>query len=509
MVINSRVYILFFLIFIAFFLPLGFVPLFDLDEGAFSEATREMLHSGDYITTYLNAHLRFDKPILIYWLQLLSVKLFGINEFAFRFPSAVAGTIWVSITYLFTKKFFDENKAFYTALFMIASIQIGIIAKAAIADALLNLFIAATMFSIYKFYQTNEKRHIYLTFAFMALGTLTKGPVAVMIPFVVSFLFFTMKGKFSLWLKTIFNPVGIVIFMSIAAPWYIAEYKAQGQAFIDGFFIKHNLTRFNSALESHKGSYFYYVPVLLFGFMPFTYFALKAIGKVKQYFKTDLQLFLFIWLAFVFIFFSFSVTKLPHYVIYGYTPLFILSSFVVDDKAKRGFLLYPLIFLLAFFLFLPELALWQAGKISDPFALALVQNVYDGFGMSYHIWLVCAIIISIILYLKKIEQDKFIIGIALVMILTINYVIVPAYGQLAQQPIKEAALLAKEKGYKNIIMYKITNPTFNVYYQGLVRKDNSLKSGDIVFTNVVNIDRLKQDKEILYKRNGFGLIKIK
>jgi len=69
-------------IFFGFWFNLGGVPLFDLDEGAFSEATREMLASGNYLTTYLNGALRFDKPILIYWLQALSVGSFGLDEFA-------------------------------------------------------------------------------------------------------------------------------------------------------------------------------------------------------------------------------------------------------------------------------------------------------------------------------------------------------------------------------------------------------------------------------------------
>ena len=85
------------LIGISFFAGLGSAPLFDVDEGAFSEATRVMIASGDYLTTYLNGHPRFDKPVLIYWFQVLSVKTFGLNEFAFRFPSAAASAIWAAM----------------------------------------------------------------------------------------------------------------------------------------------------------------------------------------------------------------------------------------------------------------------------------------------------------------------------------------------------------------------------------------------------------------------------
>jgi 4-amino-4-deoxy-L-arabinose transferase-like glycosyltransferase len=505
---RNQTIILYCLIFISFFAPLGWTPLFDLDEGAFSEATREMLKSGDYITTYLNGNLRFDKPILIYWLQLISIKTFGISEFSLRLPSAIASTIWAYLIYNFTKLYFDKTKAFYVVIFFVSALQINIIAKAAIADALLNMFITATMFSIYKFYQNKEPKYIYLTFLFMGFGVLTKGPVAIMIPFIVSFLFFGYKKEIKLWFKTIFNPIGIVIFLVVALPWYLLEYQAQGQLFIDGFFIKHNLSRFDSSLEHHKGNIFYFIPVLLLGFTPFTNFALKAIYKAKSYLKDDLKLFLFIWFAFVFIFFSFSGTKLPHYIIYGYTPLFILSGILVQNDIKRLRVLISLVFVLVLFLVFPDIVYATKDTIHNRFAKLTVENIYNGFGLDYHIYLGIAIIVAIIIYLKKLQTNSFIISMAFISSISVNFIIMPAYGALMQQPIKEIALLAKHKGYKDIIMYKITNPTFNVYYDGLVRKDTPPKSGDIVFTNGINIKHFP-NKEILYQKNAFGLIKIK
>ena len=86
---------LFVLVGISFFMSLGGVALFDLDEGAFTAATFEMLLRHDYITTYLNGELRFDKPILIYWLQAISASLFGTNEWGFRLPSALAAACWM------------------------------------------------------------------------------------------------------------------------------------------------------------------------------------------------------------------------------------------------------------------------------------------------------------------------------------------------------------------------------------------------------------------------------
>ena len=91
-------------VFVSFFLCLGDVPLFDLDEGAFTEATREMLQRRDFISTWLNGAPRFDKPVLIYWLQAGAVTLFGQSEWAFRLPSALCAAAWVWVIFLFVRR---------------------------------------------------------------------------------------------------------------------------------------------------------------------------------------------------------------------------------------------------------------------------------------------------------------------------------------------------------------------------------------------------------------------
>jgi len=297
---------LFVVVLISFFMPLGLVPLFNLDEGAFSEATREMLVNHDFITTYLNGALRFDKPILIYWFQALSVSVFGLNEFALRLPSAIAGALWVYSIWWFSRKYFDEKTSFLASIFMVTALQIGIIAKAAIADSLLNMTIAFAMFNIWLYLDKKDKKYLYLTFAFIGIGTLTKGPVAIMIPLVVTFIYLAIKRDLKLFFKMIFDIKGIAIFLIIAMPWYILEYQAQGMKFIDGFLLKHNIQRFDSSLEHHKGSMFYYIPVLILGFLPFTLFLGNVFKNIKEIFKNDMFLFLFIWFAFVFLFFSLS-----------------------------------------------------------------------------------------------------------------------------------------------------------------------------------------------------------
>jgi len=495
---------LIFVVLFSFFLPLGMVPLFNLDEGAFSEATREMLVNHDFITTYLNGDLRFDKPILIYWLQAISVSIFGLNEFALRLPSAIAGALWVYSIWWFANKYFDKKVAFLASIFMATSLQIGIIAKAAIADSLLNMAIAFAMFNIWLYLDTKEKKYLYFTFAFIGIGTLTKGPVAIMIPLVVTFIYLAIKKDLKLFFKMVFDIKGIAIFSIIAMPWYIAEYVDQGMKFIDGFLLKHNLQRFDSSLEHHKGSIFYYIPVLILGFLPFTLYLVDVFKNIKKIFKNDMFLFLFIWFAFVFIFFSFSGTKLPHYVIYGYTPLFIFMAYYFRG-VKFWYFSFTIFFILLLF-FVPDLAIMFKDKIKDEYAREIVENIHLYFNIDYKVSVSIIFIFILSAIFIKMSDIKKVVIIGLSFISLVNFIVLPAYAKMVELPIKEAALVAKEHNFK-VVMYRLNTPSFMVYSQNLVEKRKP-KIGDIVITKNKGLKHIKH-YSVYYHKNGIYLVKVK
>jgi 4-amino-4-deoxy-L-arabinose transferase-like glycosyltransferase len=262
---------------LAFFWQLGGPPLFDLDEGAFTEATREMIASGNYITPHKDGAPRYDKPILIYWLQAASVRLFGLNELALRLPSALAASAWVLAMWVFVRQRLDNPTATVAALTMVLSLQVSLIAKAAVADALLNLFIALTFFDIYR-YSLEPRRALALrAFLWMALGFLTKGPVAVFFPLVVSLAFFLSRGEARVLLRAAFTPLGWLIFLAVAGPWYLAIYLDNGPGFFESFFLKHNVGRFGGTLHGHSGSIVYYFLVLPLILLPFTGWFLRLL----------------------------------------------------------------------------------------------------------------------------------------------------------------------------------------------------------------------------------------
>jgi 4-amino-4-deoxy-L-arabinose transferase-like glycosyltransferase len=114
--------VLYFTIFLSFF-RLGSVTLFDVDEDVFSEATKEMVESGNWITPTYNGENHYDKPILFYWIMTVSYKLYGINEFGARFPSAVASCLLIFSLFFFVKGFQDEKTALYAAISSVLSIR--------------------------------------------------------------------------------------------------------------------------------------------------------------------------------------------------------------------------------------------------------------------------------------------------------------------------------------------------------------------------------------------------
>ena len=125
---------------VSFFFNLSAIPLFDVDEGAFSEATREMFERGDFISPYLNGVPRYDKPILIYWLQAASVAVFGFEPFAFRLPSALAATLWVLAVSAFVRKVRSPQLGYYAGIVTALCLAVSVIGKAATADALPERF---------------------------------------------------------------------------------------------------------------------------------------------------------------------------------------------------------------------------------------------------------------------------------------------------------------------------------------------------------------------------------
>ena len=497
---------LYFLIIFALFLPLGLCPLFDLDEGAFTEATREMLLSGNYLTTYLEGKLRFDKPILTYWLQAISTVLFGTNEVAFRLPSSLATAAWANSLYQFCKKHLSQKQALTCVILFISCILINIIGKAAISDAILNLCITSSMLNLYNFLTFNEKKHLRMLYIASAFGFLTKGPIALLIPG-VTIAIYSMLSRDLESIKALYDPLGFVCFLAIGTPWYICEYMEQGQRFIEGFFFKHNLNRFANPMEKHSGNIFYYIPILLIGLMPFTGYYLHAMQYIDEMKKDPLQRFMLVWFGFVLIFFSLAATKLPHYIVYGIPPLLIIASQHSEKTEDQRWISYPLVIIFIIFTVTPELLHANIKWIQDPNTRFVANTIQKVFSSPYpEIMTLCAFG-GLIPWIKTngLSQHTKMLITTLCFSVSINYVITPRIASIEQVPIKHAAQHMQQIP-QSVVPYRINTPSFSVYSKKLFNdKDPSL--GDIILLRNKDLGDFN-NYTTLFNENGIYLIKL-
>jgi 4-amino-4-deoxy-L-arabinose transferase-like glycosyltransferase len=180
--------------------------------------------------------------------------------------------------------------------------------------------------------------------------------------------------------------------------------------------------------------------------LPNTAFLIKGIAGVKKFMRKDLNLFLVIWFMFVFIFFSLAGTKLHHYVVYGYVPLFILMAQATSEiKYTAAHLAWPLAFLLLLF-FLPEIAARLQPQIGDEFARYVIADALPLFGLEYKLITGgAALVITALLFVRPVPGMVKIVVAGLIFVVVINLYIVPIAGRIMQQPVKEAALLAKKE----------------------------------------------------------------
>ncbi len=510
---------------LSFFWQLGAMPLYDLDEGAFTEATREMLDSGNFITPHKDGEPRYDKPALIYWLQAGSTQMLGFNELALRLPSALAATLWVLALWLFVRKRLDAPTATVAGLAMALSLQVSLIGKAAVADALLNLFITLTFFEIYRYYldpDPKTNRHSVLrAYLWMALGFLTKGPVAVFFPVLASFLFFLSEIRWSKaslkvfwrWFRAAFAPLGWLVFLLVAGPWYLAIYLDDGADFFRSFFLDHNAGRFGEAMQGHTGFPGYYLVILLLILLPFTGWMLNLVKSYRSAWSDPLDRFLWIWFLTVLVFFSFSGTKLPHYLLYGATPLFILMARYRDGLTNRWLAFVPPLTFVALLVALPFI-LDVAMVLSDkPYETILLEEGRRAIDQGYGIAALAGLAATVLLMLwsrPPLWQRLVLAGI--VQTLVVYGAVAPRVLETLQGPVKEAALTAKRMDLPTVV-YRTSMPSFSVY-RGAITPSRAPQPGELVFLRVDKLEQLTKASpamrlELVYHRGPVALLRVR
>lgn len=317
---------------------LGSYPLFTPDEGRYSEVAREMIANHDYITPRVNGVAFLDKPILHYWLQAIAIHWFGVKEWALRFFPLLFGIVGCLLTYCSGRYLFDRRSGLLSALILATAPLYFCAAHYANLDLEVAILISGTLFSLLLAIRSEQHiRHLFClaAYCFAALAFLTKGLIAIAFPAMIVGLWILLLNRFDL-LKKMYLIAGILLFALIVCPWYILVQKAN-PAFLHYFFITQQVTRFLSSGEfNNKTIVWFYLPIVLLGFFPWTIFLLQAmqqslsnVWRERQQHPTEL--FLLLWIAVIFVFFS-----IPHSKIMGYIlPIFPALALIVGHYLSR------------------------------------------------------------------------------------------------------------------------------------------------------------------------------
>ena len=301
------------------------------DEGRYVEIPREMVSTGDYITPRLNGVKYFEKPVLFYWLESFSIKLFGLGEFTLRLWPALFALFGCLAVYGAGRRLYGRRSGLIAAAVLATSVLYYGLSRAIILDMPVSVLMTASLhsFLIGMHEVPGPRRRLYLWsfYAFSALTVLTKGLIGIVLPAMVIGAWIMILGEWRV-LKTMYLPTGLALFLLIAAPWHLLVWRANPE-FLNFYFIHEHFLRYLTKIHSRYQPVWFFIPIVLLGLFPWTAFLVQAIAfsspsSWRERHEHRDALFLLLWVGLVFLFFSISDSKLIPYILPVLPPLSLI-----------------------------------------------------------------------------------------------------------------------------------------------------------------------------------------
>jgi len=337
-------------------------PLANPDEGRYSEISREMAATGDWVTPRLNGLKYFEKPPLQYWASALSFRLFGENEYTARLYIVLAGFSTIALLGFLGKRLWGWDMAIASMMAIACSPYFMALGGIVTLDMGLTLWTTATLFAFIGAEGARDRpatqlRWLLCAWAGMALAVLSKGLVGIIFAGAAVFIVMVMRRDIKV-LERLHLIPGLAIFLAIAAPWFVAVSMANDE-FAQFFFIHEHFARFLTRAHRRVEPWWYFLPIVAAGFLPWMFAMPSAIltawreeaGREFQPLRIAI-----LWSAFVVLFFSASGSKLPTYVLPAFPPLALVLGRYLQLAPER------------------RLALWSG--LAIPVALILVVVAY-------------------------------------------------------------------------------------------------------------------------------------
>ena len=368
-----------------FFPFLGQVHLFDWDEINFAECAREMIVTDNYLQVQIDYQPFWEKPPLFIWLQVLSMKLFGINDYAARFPNALIGVITLLTLFYVGKRVVHEKMAMWWVGLYAASWLPHFYFKSGIIDPTFNLFIFLSFFQMYLVrYGRQAITHSILAGVFLGLAVLTKGPVAILVAMLSLIVYIVInKGLYGYKIKHLLT-VTLFAFLTTAL-WFGAEILTHGWWMVNQF-ITYQIRLFTTQDAGHSGPFFYHFIILLLGCFPASVFLLRKPNYTGEAMEVkDFSKWMWVMFWVVLILFSIVKTKIVHYSSLCYFPLTFLAAMAIYKTDKkdislpgymRNIMLWIGVILAIAIALLPVAGTYMSEiklHVKDPFAVANME----------------------------------------------------------------------------------------------------------------------------------------
>jgi len=321
-----------------FSFKMGAPALFEDDEGRITEVAREILVTGKWIDLQFNYEPWFHKPPLYPWLTAVTFFVFGISEFTARIWAALFGLGTLIVTYFLGRSIYDEAAGGLAAIMTGSSLLFLSLSRAGFVDTGLTFFVALSVLLFHMGYSDERRKGLLILSALaMALGTLVKGPLGLLLPGGSIFIYILCKKDFGFFARY-FREIGLgaLVYFAAASPWWIAETIIHGGAFLEGLFGQYMLGIYSTAFQKHSGPIYFYIIVILVGMMPWSVHAAIGLYRSLRSGERDRALLLLILSAVVFAVFSLAQTKIPGYILPIFPPLTIIAAGYLKGDLASG-----------------------------------------------------------------------------------------------------------------------------------------------------------------------------
>ena len=331
-------YIVLSLIGIFFFMTfLGDVHLFDWDEINFAESSREMLVTENLFQVQINFEPFQEKPPLFFWLQSLSMKLFGVTEFSARLPNAFIGVLTLLLIFRIGSSMKGNRFGWIWALIYLGSLLPHLYYKSGIIDPVFNLFIFLGLYFFIRWVNESIYKH-RIKFAliaglFMGLAVITKGPVGLLLLLLTVLVYWLFNRN-----KKLFNLKEVLIFIAgfsfVSFFWFGYETIQNGPWFLIEF-INYQIELFSQPVAGHKQPIYYHFVVILVGCFPMSFIAIPRFFRSSEQDSGGFESWMKILFWVVLILFTVVSTKIVHYSSMTYLPLSFLAALELFRYSNR------------------------------------------------------------------------------------------------------------------------------------------------------------------------------